>query len=71
MAAKKVERLKPRRLTVGYHHYDIYGEFGWIGSRAVPKLRMSGNWLRQAGFEVGQRVNVHVAERRIIISLES
>jgi hypothetical protein len=70
MAAKKAELPKPRRLTVGYHYYDIFGECGWVGSRRVPTLRMSGDWLRNAGFSVGQRARVHVSEKCITIVLD-
>lgn len=56
MAAKKAELPKPRRLTMGYHSYDIYGEYGWTGTRKVPTLRMSGEWLKNAGFLAGKRV---------------
>ena len=71
MAAKKAELPKPRRLTMGYHSYDIYGEYGWTGTRKVPTLRMSGEWLKNAGFLAGKRVRVHVAEQCITIILDS
>ena len=71
MAAKKVELPKPRRLTVGYHLYDIYAEFGCVGVRKLPTLRMSGEWLQSAGFVPGKRVQVHIAERCITILSES
>lgn len=70
MAAKKTELPKPRRLTVGYHSYDIHGEYGWTGIRKVPTLRMSGKWLQSAGFAPGKRVRVHIAERCITILSE-
>jgi hypothetical protein len=71
MAAKKTELPKPRCLTLGYHSYDIYDEYGWTGIRKVPTLRMSGEWLKNAGFTAGQRVRVHVAERCITIIPEA
>jgi hypothetical protein len=71
MAAKKTELPKPRRLTVGYHSYDIYGEYGWTGIRKVPTLRMSGQWLKDAGFLEGHCVRVHVAERCITLLIDS
>ncbi len=36
----------------------------------VPALRLSGNWLRHAGFDLGQKVQVQVAERRLTIYAE-
>ncbi len=70
MAAKKVELPKPRCLTVGCQSYDLRGEYGWIGTRKVPTLRMSGEWLKKAGFLAGKRVRVHVAERCITILID-
>lgn len=67
MAAKKTELPKPRRLTVGSHSYDLHDEYGWTGIRKVPALRMSGEWLKNAGFAPGHRVRVHIAERCITI----
>lgn len=67
MATKKAELPKPRRLTVGHHSYDIHDEYGWTGIRKVPTLRMSGEWLRKAGFMEGQRVRVHIADRCITV----
>ncbi len=36
----------------------------------VPALRLSGKWLRHAGFELGQKVQVQVDERRLTICAE-
>ncbi len=36
----------------------------------VPVLRLSGKWLRNAGFELGQKVQVQIAERRLTICAE-
>lgn len=33
----------------------------------VPHLRLAGEWLRQAGIEIGQRVTVEVRPGQIII----
>jgi hypothetical protein len=71
MTTKKVELPKPRCLTVGYHSYDTHGEYGWTGTRKVPMLRMSGEWLKKAGFVAGKRVRAHVAERCITILIDS
>lgn len=58
---------KPRRLTIGYHYYDQSRDGFWAPPRTVPFLRLGGDWLQQAGFEIGQRVQVCVTSRRIVI----
>ncbi len=36
----------------------------------VPALRLSGKWLRKAGFDLGQQVQVKVNQRRLTICAE-
>ncbi len=36
----------------------------------VPALRLSGKWLRQAGFDLGQKVQVRVDQRQLTICAE-
>jgi hypothetical protein len=48
--------LKPRTLTVS-------------GGRPGSRLRIEGNWLKDAGFEAGMRVNVHVTHGRLVFEL--
>ncbi len=36
----------------------------------VPDLRLSGKWLRNAGFELGQKVQVQVGEGQLVICAE-
>ena len=44
----------------------------WLYARAkrVPQLRLSGEWLRQAGFAEGDRVNVLTENGKLIIVKE-
>lgn len=37
------------------------------GTRWSPVLRLSGRWLQQAGFDIGQRVRVRVDAGRLVI----
>jgi hypothetical protein len=37
---------------------------------AVPSLRIQGQWLKQAGFEIGMRVKVQVRSRGLVIKAE-
>ncbi len=36
----------------------------------VPSLRLSGKWLRQAGFDLGQKVQVQVDDSRLTLCAE-
>lgn len=47
-----------RRLTVGC----VY-----LGEKKVPTLRLSGNWLLEAGFGFNQKVRVQIDFGRILI----
>ncbi len=33
----------------------------------VPYLRLGGNWLRQAGIEIGQHVTIEICPGKIVI----
>ncbi len=70
MAAKKTVLAKPRVLTVGYHYYESQSRERWCSSRQVPYLRLCGDWLQAAGFEVGQKARVQVTKRGIMIVAE-
>lgn len=70
MAVKKTVLLKPRFLKVGYHYYESQARDRWCSSRQVPYLRLCGDWLQAAGFEVGQKARVQVTKRGIMIVAE-
>lgn len=67
MAARKRIPARPRRLTVGYHYYDQRLDGERVRPRTVPVLRFGGDWLQQAGFAIGQPVQVQVTAGRIVI----
>ena len=71
MTARTRIRHKPRRLKIGYHYYDRRRDGHCGGSRTVPFLRLSGDWLEHAGFTVGQHVRVQITNRRIVLVPES
>jgi toxic protein SymE len=66
MAAQTRLSLARRLLTVGYSSYPCKRD-RWPLSATVPYLRLRGHWLRQAGFAVGQKVDIHVADGCITI----
>ena len=67
MSVRTPLRSKFRRLKISYQFSDQHRDGQWVGSRTVPFLRLSGDWLQQAGFEVGQHVHVQVTAQRIVI----
>ena len=70
MPKTKKDLPRPRVLRIGYSHYERRDEDRGLISRNVPFLRLSGDWLQNAGFDVGERVRVHVAERCITILVD-
>ncbi len=50
-----------RRGTVSYR---------FCHEHQVPELRLGGKWLRAAGFELGQKYQVDVADGRLTICAE-
>ncbi|WP_394368288.1 SymE family type I addiction module toxin [Chryseobacterium caseinilyticum] len=40
----------------------------WQGKKQVPKLNISGEWLKNAGFEIGQNVQIEIKNNILIIS---
>ena len=35
--------------------------------KAVPKINISGQWLKNAGFEIGENVKIEISQNQIII----
>ena len=40
----------------------------WKKSYIKPKLTISGNWMQQAGFKIGEKVKIEVFENKLIIT---
>lgn len=67
MVAQAPVLPRPRLLSVSGSCYDYQFDGRWPRPPEVPFLRLRGYWLQQAGFSVGQRVQVHIADQRITI----
>lgn len=39
----------------------------FMKSYVKPKITISGNWLKKAGFEIGEKVTISVSENLLII----
>lgn len=56
---------KPNQLTIGYDHYrPLKGQ--WL-PRQVPVLKLGGQWLADAGFKVGSKAVVTIADGELVI----
>jgi len=40
----------------------------WSKPTVKPKLTLSGKWMQEAGFEIGEEVNISVSKNLLIIS---
>jgi len=67
MAAHVSISHKSRLLSItgSCYEYQLHGR--WPRPPEVPYLRLRGYWLQQAGFSVGQRVQVDIADQCITI----
>ena len=54
--------IKPRRLKMSYASTGKPGV-------DVPYLRLRGEWLRDAGFDIGRNVKVEVSGGRLMIEV--
>ena len=67
MAAKKHRNLKV------YYNRSIVSRdwktWGYVTrEKTVPSIILKGEWLRNLGFEIGERVDVECTEDKLIIS---
>lgn len=72
MAEQHRSAPKPRFLTVGYQYYESRHKDRECRyrPRQVPILRLSGDWLKAAGFIVGRKAKVQVTDSGIVIVAE-
>lgn len=59
-----------RRLTVSALRRE-WGPLHRMRTAYVPSIRLNGQWLEQAGFEVGQKIRLAVEENAILIQPET
>jgi len=45
----------------------IYHSFRSRDKKAVPEVRLIGQWLEQSGFKIGEQVNITIRNQEIII----
>jgi hypothetical protein len=66
------EQTRRRRVTLRRKAKRNGRRFGtisyrWNGKKKLPHLRLSGQWLHDAGFGVGRELEITVAEGRLVI----
>jgi len=64
-----------RRLTVSrlYRHRarrPWHEDRSWTVPQPVPFVRLSGKWLRELGFAVGERIEVEASPGRLVLRAE-
>jgi len=57
-----------RTLTISRQIFDRISYPYDPGTKEIPFIRMGGDWLRDAGFNIGDRITVCVDNGKLIIS---
>lgn len=67
MAGNKSRRPFPheRQLKTGYAYYPHTGK--GRATPPFPSLRLQGRWLEQAGFSIGQTIQVRIRAGRLVL----
>lgn len=45
----------------------IYHSYRSSDKKAVPEVRLIGQWLEQSGFKIGEQVQVTIKDQEIVI----
>jgi hypothetical protein len=63
-----------RKLKISYNSYPTQGYrhmcYGGSPYTSVPYIRLRGQWLRDLGFEEGDRITVWPQKKKLIITLD-
>lgn len=52
-----------RQLTIS----SIFRKRKWMKNTNSPKLTISGKWLENAGFAIGDKIKIEVKENQLVI----
>jgi hypothetical protein len=63
---KKTTEKKERQLKVN-REIKRSGSLYKSKDGKVPSLKLSGEWFREAGFEIGQNVRIQIKKGKLII----
>lgn len=64
MTAKLITMRRQRQLKVAYKYNPVDCGYSY---RQVPFINLSGNWLQNAGFNVGETVVIAVEHECLVI----
>jgi Toxin SymE, type I toxin-antitoxin system len=62
--------MKSQRKIKMSRHYKYRPENPYSPSSINPKLVLSGDWLKQAGFNAGQSVTVEILDKMLVITVK-
>ncbi|MDR2920748.1 MAG: type I toxin-antitoxin system SymE family toxin [Tannerella sp.] len=60
---KKTDDIQIRNITV----YGHFSPRSYHGECLVPQIRLNGKWLREAGFDVQDRIKIVVSNKCLVI----
>lgn len=67
MQNKRKKKIEPKKqiriLTITEDYYDTM----YYGREFTPFIRLRGKWLKEIGFQSGQRIIVKISENRLVI----
>lgn len=53
--------------TINDRKLKVYHSFRSRDKKAVPEVRLIGQWLEQSGFKIGDQIQVIIKDQEIII----
>ncbi|MDH7460137.1 SymE family type I addiction module toxin [Chitinophagaceae bacterium 26-R-25] len=68
--SKKASNVRRAKISSRHYSNDSRSIFNPDKPSNVPYLRLSGDWLKRAGFPVAQYVNITISESKLIIERE-
>lgn len=60
---KKTDDIQIRNITV----YGHFSPRSYYGECLVPQIRLNGKWLRDAGFDIQDRIKIVVSNKCLVI----
>ena len=63
---KKTTEKNERQLKINREVKKV-GRYHMQKDKRVPSLKLSGDWFREAGFEIGKHVKIKVEKGKLII----
>lgn len=50
-----------------YKKRELKVSYTWQNKKCIPSINLSGGWIRNLGFEIGDMVNVEMIENKLVI----